>query len=161
MHPQHWPFTLQLFLDFCPNFFPERPLNFFHHDSPINLAESRYPPGHFWILEAKETFGDGCGRNYANSQSANHYRQDTITGSRVAAVQESAKSQRWMQWQSGGWNARHINSAGCQGMATTVTAALCPPLHLVWRHLYDRDSMHNHHQYASIKRCKKIDWCFF
>jgi len=30
----------------------------------------------------------------------------------------------------------HINSAGCEGMATTVTAAY----HCIWRHLYD--SMH-------------------
>jgi len=30
----------------------------------------------------------------------------------------------------------HINSAGCEGMATTVTAAH----HSIWRHLYD--SMH-------------------
>ena len=30
----------------------------------------------------------------------------------------------------------HINSAGCKGMATTVTAAH----HSIWRHLYD--SMH-------------------
>jgi len=30
----------------------------------------------------------------------------------------------------------HINNAGCEGMATTVTAAL----HSIWRHLYD--SMH-------------------
>ena len=30
----------------------------------------------------------------------------------------------------------HINSAGCEGMATTVTAAH----HFIWRHLYD--SMH-------------------
>jgi len=28
----------------------------------------------------------------------------------------------------------HINSAGCEGMATTVTAAH----HSIWRHLYDR-----------------------
>ena len=43
--PQPRPFTLQLFLDFCANFFPEWPLNFFgHQDSPSNLAESRYPP---------------------------------------------------------------------------------------------------------------------
>ena len=27
----------------------------------------------------------------------------------------------------------HINSAGCEGMATTVTAAH----HSIWRHLYD------------------------
>jgi len=31
---------------------------------------------------------------------------------------------------------RHINSAGCEGVATTVTAAH----HSIWRHLYD--SMH-------------------
>ena len=30
----------------------------------------------------------------------------------------------------------HINSAGCEGMATTITAAH----HSIWRHLYD--SMH-------------------
>jgi len=32
---------------------------------------------------------------------------------------------------------KHINSAGCEGMATTVMAAH----HSIWRHLYDR--MHN------------------
>jgi len=38
------PFTHQLFLDFCAIFSPEWPLIFFfHHDSPSNLAESRYP----------------------------------------------------------------------------------------------------------------------
>ena len=31
---------------------------------------------------------------------------------------------------------RHLNSAGCEGMATIVTAAR----HSIWRHLYD--SMH-------------------
>ena len=37
----------------------------------------------------------------------------------------------------------HINSAGCEGMATTVTAAH----HSIWRHLYD--SMH------AAKKAKK------
>ena len=38
------PYAQQLFLDFCEFCFPEWPLNFFcHHDSPSNLAESRYP----------------------------------------------------------------------------------------------------------------------
>ena len=40
-------------------------------------------------MEAKETLGDGCGRNYANSQSANQNRQDAI--SRVSAVLNSAR----------------------------------------------------------------------
>jgi len=43
MHPQLRPFTAQLFLDFCAFFFPEWPLIVFVHDSPSNLAESRYP----------------------------------------------------------------------------------------------------------------------
>ena len=43
-------------------------------------------------MEAKETFGDGCGRNYAYSQSDNQHRQDAI--SRVSAVQESARNLR-------------------------------------------------------------------
>ena len=34
-------------------------------------------------MEAKETLGDGCGRNYANGQSGNQNRQDAI--SRVSA----------------------------------------------------------------------------
>jgi len=45
MHPQLRPFNVQLFLDFCVIFFPEWPLFFFVHDSPSNLAESRYPRG--------------------------------------------------------------------------------------------------------------------
>jgi len=46
MHPQPRPFTVQLLLDFCEICFPEWPLNFFVlHDSPHNLAESRYPRG--------------------------------------------------------------------------------------------------------------------
>jgi len=44
MHPQHRPFTVQLFLDFYAISFPRWPLIFFgQHDSPSNLAESRYP----------------------------------------------------------------------------------------------------------------------
>jgi len=36
----------QLFLDFCAIFFPAWPLIFCQHDSPSNLADSRYPhPG--------------------------------------------------------------------------------------------------------------------
>jgi len=52
-----------------------------------------------YSIEAKGTFEDGCGRNYANSQSASQNRQDAI--SRVSAVQESARSPRLEHWQSG------------------------------------------------------------
>jgi len=38
----------------------------------------------------------------------------------------------------------HINSAGCEGMATTVTAAN----HSIWRHLYD--SMHAAQQFKFV-----------
>jgi len=41
-------------------------------------------------MEAKETFGDDCGKNYASSQSVKQFRHDAI--SRVSAVQESARS---------------------------------------------------------------------
>jgi hypothetical protein len=44
------------------------------------------------FMEAKETFGDGCGRKYANGHSAVQNRQDTI--SRVSAVQNSARGPR-------------------------------------------------------------------
>jgi len=46
----------------------------------------------------------------------------------------------------------HINSAGCEGMATTVTAAH----HSIWRHLYDR--MHaapkpkNKHKFVTLDK---------
>ena len=44
MHPQLRQFTLQLFLDFRANYFPQMAPHFFgHHDSPSNLAKSRVP----------------------------------------------------------------------------------------------------------------------
>jgi len=43
-------------------------------------------------MEAKETCGNECSRNYAKSLSANQNKQDAI--SRVSAVQDSAKSPR-------------------------------------------------------------------
>jgi len=88
-------------------------------------------------MEAKETIGKGGGRKYANSQFSNQNRQDAI--SRVLAVQNSATGPRWEHWRSLRLAAQkhsHISSAGCEGMATTVTAAH----HSIWWHLYD--SMH-------------------
>ena len=78
-------------------------------------------------MAAKETIGDGGGRKYANSQFSDQNRQDAI--SRVEARGESTDG---LADETHG----HINSAGCEGMATTVTAAH----HSIWRHLYD--SMH-------------------
>ena len=87
-------------------------------------------------MEAKETLGDGCGRNYANSQSANQNRQNAIsrvskTVCRIARVARGESTEGLAVETYG-----HINSAGCEGMATTVTAAH----HSIYRHMYD--SMH-------------------
>ena len=43
-------------------------------------------------IEAKETIGDGGGRNYDNSRFSNQHRQDAI--SKVSAVQNSARVPR-------------------------------------------------------------------
>ena len=80
-------------------------------------------------MEEKETIGDGGGRKYANSQFSIQNRQDAI--SRVSAVQDSSsgltpgESTDGLAAETHG----HINSAGCKGMATTVTAAH----HSIWR----------------------------
>jgi len=90
--------------------------------------------GVYWRSEAKETIGDGGGRKYDNSQFSNQNRQGAI--SMVSAVQNS---ERFRGESTDGLAAEthcHINSAGCEGMVTTVTAAY----HSIWRHLYD--SMH-------------------
>jgi len=72
-------------------------------------------------MAAKETIGDGDCRKYANSQFSDQNRQDAI--SRVSAVQNSAADETH----------GHINSACCEGMATTVMAAH----HSICRNLYD------------------------
>ena len=81
-------------------------------------------------MEEKETLGDGCGRNYANSQSANQNRQDAI--SRVSAVQNSARGPRWEHWRSGGWNIQSHQQ--CRLRRNGNINYCCSPLHL--------DSMH-------------------
>ena len=89
-------------------------------------------------MEAKETLGDGCGRNYANGQSANQNRQDAI--SRVSAQTRLCRIAQEARGKNTDGLAveiySHINSAGCEGMAMTVTAAH----HSILRHLYT--SMH-------------------
>ena len=85
-------------------------------------------------VAAKETIGDGGGRKYANSQFSDQNRQDAI--SRASAVQTAREARGESTDGLANETYGHINSAGCDGMATTVTAAH----HSIWRHLYD--SMH-------------------
>ena len=62
-------------------------------DFTLTQAAGNFMLGtHLSDKKIKETFGDGCGRNYANSQSANQNRQDEI--SRVSAVQNIARGPR-------------------------------------------------------------------
>ena len=83
---------------------------------------------------AKETIGDGGGRKYANSQFSDQNRQVAISRCRLCRIAREARGESTdgLADETHG----HINSAGCEGMATTVTAAH----HSIWRHLYD--SMH-------------------
>jgi len=77
------------------------------------------------------------GRKYANSQFSDQSRQDAI--SKVSAVPNSARGPTRRGESTDGLADEthgHINSASCEGMATTVTAAH----HSICRHLYD--SMH-------------------
>ena len=83
-------------------------------------------------MAAKETIGDGGGRKYTNS----HFL--TKIGKMQSAGCRLCKKAREAQGESTDGLAdethSHINSAGCEGMATTVTVA---PLHLeapVWQH---------------------------
>jgi len=84
-------------------------------------------------MDAKEAFGDGCGSKYANSQSANQHRHNTI--SRVSAVQKSVRSLRCKHWQSGGWNIRSHQQ--CRLRRDGNDSYGCTPPHLeepLWQH---------------------------
>jgi len=93
---------------------------------------------HIHSTEAKETSGGGCGRNYANSQSANQNRPNAII--RVSAVQDSAKNWRWEHWWSGGWNI--LSHQQCRLWRNGNDSYGSPPLHSISRHLYDGIMMH-------------------
>jgi len=87
-------------------------------------------------MEAKEMTGDGDGRKYANSQASFLTKMGKMqsAGCRLCRIAREARGES-----TDGLAAEthgHINSAGCEGMATTVTSAH----HFIWRHLYD--SMH-------------------
>jgi len=85
-------------------------------------------------MEAKDTCGDGGGRNYTKSKFFNQNRQDAIN--RESAVQNNVRGPRWGSEHTDGLAAEthgYINNAGCEGMAMAGTAAH----HSIWRHLYD------------------------
>jgi len=72
-------------------------------------------------MEAKETIRDGGCKKYANNQFSDQNRQDAI--SRVSALQNSAEARGESTDGLAAETHGHINTAGCEGMATTVTAA--------------------------------------
>ena len=85
-------------------------------------------------MAVKETIGDGGGRKYANSQFSDKIGKMQSAGFRLCRIARDTRgeSSDGLADETHG----HINSAGCEGMATTVTAAH----YSIWRHLYD--SMH-------------------
>jgi len=85
-------------------------------------------------MAAKKTIGDGNGRKHANSQFSDQIGKMQSAECRLCRIARQARGES-----TDGLAAEthiHIKSAGCEGMATTVTAAH----HSIWRHLYD--SMH-------------------
>jgi len=95
-------------------------------------------------MEVKETIGDGGGRKYTNSHFSDQNRQDaTAARCRLCRIVREAQGES-----TDGLAAEthgHINSAGCEGMATTVTAAH----HSIWRHLYDTCLLHKSQKVSS------------
>ena len=76
-------------------------------------------------MAAKETIGDGGGRKYTNSQFPDQNRW-------LCRIVREARGESTFGLADETHS--HINGAGCEGMATTVTAA-----HLsIRRNLYDR-----------------------
>ena len=86
-------------------------------------------------MAAKETIGDGGGRKYTPTASfLTKIGKMQSAGCRLCRIAREARGEST----DGLADKTHsyINSAGCEGMATTVTAAH----HSIQRHLYD--SMH-------------------
>jgi len=77
-------------------------------------------------MEAKETIGHDSGRKYANSQFSDQNRQDAI--SRVLAFQIARGARGESTDNLAAETHGHINSAGCKGMAMTLSHG-CQPLH--------------------------------
>jgi len=88
-------------------------------------------------MAAKETIRDGSGRTPGNTPTVRFLTKIGKMQSAGCRLCRIAREDR--DGSTDGLAAEthgHINSAGCEGMATTVTAAH----HSIWRHLYD--SMH-------------------
>ena len=85
-------------------------------------------------MAAKETIRDSDGRKHANSQFSDQIGKIQLAGCRLCKIAREARGESTdgLADEKHG----HINSAGCEGMATTVTAAHHP----IRMHLYD--SMH-------------------
>jgi len=97
-------------------------------------------------MEAKETFEDGSYRNYANSHFFSKLgNMQSVGVGPLSAVQNSQAVQGESTDGLAAETDGNINSAlaGCEGMATTITAAH----YSIWRHLYD--SMLHKRQKAS------------
>ena len=97
-------------------------------------------------MAAKETIGDGGGRKYANSQLSDQGKMQSA-GCRMCKIAREARGES-TDCLAAETHA-HINSAGSEGMATTVTAAH----HSIWKHLFD--SMH-----AAQKPKKQAQVCY-
>jgi len=93
-------------------------------------------------MAAKETIGDDGGRKYANSQFSHQIGKMQSAGRLLCRIAREIRGESTdgLADETHG----HINSAGCEGMATTVTAAN----HSIWRHLYD--SMHAAQQFKFV-----------
>jgi len=85
-------------------------------------------------MVVKETIGDGGGRKYANRWFSDQKGKMQSEGCRLCRIAREAQGESTdgLADETHGY----INSAGCEGMVMTVTAAH----HSIWRHLYD--SMH-------------------
>jgi len=78
-------------------------------------------------MAAKEMIGNGSDRKYANCQFSDQNRQDaTSAGCWLCRIAREARGESTdgLADETHG----HINSAGCEGMETTVTAAH----HSIW-----------------------------
>jgi len=89
-------------------------------------------------MAAKETIGDGGGRNLSGNTPTDSFLtkidQMQSAGCRLCKLARESRGESTDGLANKAHG--HINSAGCERMATTVTAAH----HSIWRHLYD--SMH-------------------
>jgi len=85
-------------------------------------------------MALKETIGDDGGRKHTNSQFSAQIGKMQSAGCWLCRIAGEARGENTDSLANETHG--HINSAGCEGMATTVTAAH----HSIWSHQYN--SMH-------------------